>query len=140
MENLKEIALAFCGVSIFSAAAGLLKGRNLFKSGKYIIGLVFICALISCFKDFSFSLELPNIEAYSENYNTVAVSQYGAEYLVADVLRKNSKNFSEISATATKNETGDIIITMITIYGADDREGVMTVLNSLGIDCRVVFR
>ncbi len=139
MENLKEIALAFCGVSVFSAAVGLLKGRNLFKSGKYIIGLVFICALISCFKDFSFSLDLTNAEAYSECDNTISISQYGAEYLVADALKRNSKNFSEISATATKNESGDIIITMITIYGADDREGVMTVLNSLGIDCRVVF-
>ncbi len=138
MDKLREIALAFCAVSVFSAAAGLLRGKSLLKSGKYIIGLVFICALISCFKDASFRVEMPE-SSFSQYSESTALSCQGAEYLVAEVLKENFKNFSKISVTATKNDDGDIIINEITVYGADDREGVMTVLSSVGIDCRVTF-
>ena len=139
MDKIKEIVLAFCAVSVFSAAAGILNGKSLAKSGRYIIGLVFICALIACFKDSDFSIEIPEnaVADYSENY---ALYEQNAEYLIAELLKENSITFKEISSTATKNESGDIVIKEITICGAEDREGVMAVLNSCGIDCRVNLR
>ncbi len=140
MEKIREIALAFCAVSVFSAAAGLLRGRSLIKSGKYIVGLVFICVLITCFKDFSFSLEGVEADSAYVEQGDISLSRYGAEYLVAEVLRKNSILFTEIAAEATKTDSGDIIINEITVYGAEDEEGVMAVLNTLGIDCRVSFK
>ena len=142
MDKLREIALTFCAVSVFTAAAGILKGRALFKSGKYIIGLVFICSLISCFKDISFSFEdLTNMDNNTSfEGEETAFSEYGAEYLIGGLLRQNSLRFREISAKATKNESDIIIINEITVYGAEDEEGVMAVLGSFGIDCRVIFR
>lgn len=138
MDKIREIALAFCAVSVFSAAAGLLRGRRLAGSGKYIIGLVFICALIACFKEVELDFSLPEIE-YSESEISEALSEHGAKYLIAELLRKNNKTFSEISVIANKNGDRDIVINEITVYGADDREGVMAVLSSSGIDCRVKF-
>ncbi len=138
MDKIRELALAFCAVSVFSAAAGLFRGKSLIKSGKYIIGIVFICAVISCFKDTEISFDLPEtVEPASSE--ELALSEQGAEYLLAEALRKNSVNFGEISAKATKNETDDIIITEITVFGTDDEEGVMAVLEALEIDCRVIF-
>ena len=138
MDKIREIALAFCAVSVFSAAAGLLRGKSLIKSGKYIIGIVFICALISCFKDTDIGFSLPD-PAEPTSSDGISLSEQGAEYLLAEILRKNSVKFGEISAKATKNGDGNIIITEITVFGADDEEGVMAVLGALGIDCRVIF-
>ena len=138
MDKIREIALAFCAVSAFSAAAGLFRGKSLAKSGKYIIGIVFICALISCFKNTEISFDLPSGSKPSVT-EELSLAEQGAEYLLSEALFKNSVNFDEISAKATKNGEGDIIITEITVFGADDEKGVMAVLDALGIDCKVSF-
>lgn len=141
MESIRDIALTFCATSVFTAALTLLNGKVLEKSGRYIIALIMLCSVIGSLQKADFRLDLPeSTPASEETVQEISLSEYQAGYLVGQILKKSSVNFTNISAKATKNEDGSIVINEIVIEGVKDMESAASVLSASGIDCRVIFR
>ena len=101
MDAIKDIAFAFCAAAIISAAVGLLCGNRLQKSMRYIISLTLICTVISVAvgKKFTFFSSAPSQNNIS--YNEMPLYEYQAEYLVADILKKEGIEFENITAKFT---------------------------------------
>lgn len=137
MGAIKEIAFAFCAAAIISAAVGLLCGNRLQKSMRYIISLTLICTVISVAvgKKFTFFSSEPSQNNIS--YNEMPLYEYQAEYLVADILKKEGIKFENITAKATKNEDGSIVINELEISGCKSREKAINTLSGMGIDCNI---
>ncbi len=141
MDSVREIALTFCSTAVFTSALCLINGKALEKSGRYIISLILICSVIGAVAKGDFEFSLPSAEAVTQGADTAeAICKYQAEYLVAEVLKENEIVFQNISAKATKNEDGSIIINEIEVEGVQEQEKTLKTLEEQGIDCRVIFR
>lgn len=141
MNSVKEIALSFCASAVFCAGVGVLNGKVLQKSGRYIIALILLCSVIGTIASADFSLGvLPeNVPALEQSETAEDLSGYSAEYLIASLLKEKGISFEKISAKVTKNEGGSIVISEITVIGAENPEAVKKTLDECGIDCGVSF-
>lgn len=140
LDSVKEIALIFCSAAVLSAAVGLLSGKALQKSMKYITALIMLCALLGGITGTVFDFNF-NISRFGEVSSDTAfsLSEYQAAFLVEEILSEKGIGFRNISAKATKTEDGGIIISEVRIKGADDEQSACAALEENGIDCRVVF-
>lgn len=141
MDSVRQIALSFCASAVFCAGVGVLNGKVLEKSGRYIIALILLCSVIGTLASADFSLGfLPeNVPALGQSETAEDLSGYSAEYLIASLLKEKGISFEKISANVTKNEGGSIVISEITVFGADNPEAVKETLDACGIDCGVNF-
>lgn len=141
MEHIRNIAIAFCAAAIFTGAVGLLSGRTLEKSIRYITALILLCTVLTSIVGADWNLEVNSPDTKVPKTETLeALSIYEAEYLITELLRQHTVNFEKITVTSTKTEDDCIIINEIAIKGADDRKKTESALKSAGIDCRVVFK
>lgn len=141
MDTVRDIAITFCASAVFTAAISLLHGRALEKSGRYIIALVLLCSVISAVAKGDFDFSLPTAASAAQEYKGVSdLCEYQAEYIISNILKDNGIMYKNITAKATKNEDGSIIINEIQIEGVKEENSVRQVLTEQGIDCRVVIR
>ena len=137
METVREVAFGFCVTAVMAAAVGLLCGNKLEKSMRYIVSLTLICSVLSVALgkrlDFFADAEQQTVI----EYDTLPLYEYQAEYIVADLLNKEGIKFENVTAVATKNEDGSIVINEIEISGCKSREEVAMALNKVGIDCSI---
>lgn len=141
MNSIREIALTFCAAAVFTAALGMLNGRALQKSGRYIIALILLCSVIGAVANQGFSFDFA-VETSTAKQNTAQISlcEYQAEILIGEILQKGGIGFQNITANATKSGDGSIIINEIEIETDDPQNKALEVLTEQGIDCKVVFR
>ena len=122
-------------------AFGLLSGKTLEKSFKYILALIFLSVMVSAVVNFDFSLKMPTVsEEKIENEGVLNLSNYQAEYLTGVLLNENGINFSRIEAFTNKLDDGSIVINKINIYGATDTEKACQVISNFGICETVDFK
>ncbi len=140
MDKIKEIVLCFVGTAVFCSAVGMLCGRVLEKSTKYIIALVMLCSIVSVIfsSGFSFSAALPQTEEVPV-YEDISLYEYQAEYLVGNLLSDAGINYSDIRACANKSKDGSIIISEIILSGVSDSSAAKQIIQKEGIDCRLSF-
>lgn len=138
MTTVKELAIFFCAASVMCGAFGLLAGKTLEKSFKYILALVFLSVMVSAVTNFNFSFKMP-VSASNETQNETALnlSSYQAEYLTGVLLNENGIIFSGVEAFANKVEDGGIVISKINIYGATETEKARQIILDSGI-CETV--
>lgn len=140
MEMVRNLALCFCAAAVFTGSVGLLSGKSLEKSMRYIIALILLCTVLSgaveLKKDLNFSFSYAGI---TKTESIEAASIFEAEYIISELLRQHTVNFEKVSVTSTKTGKDCIIINEICVKGADDRKKTEAALKSVGIDCRVVF-
>ena len=137
MDTVREIAIAFCVVAIFTAALGLLGGMRLHKSVRYILSLTLICSVVSVATNKDFNIFIPKTSQSTASYNTDRLYEYQAEMLIKDILEKEDIKFKNITAKATKNEDGSIVINEIEINGCEAYEKAEDALRKIGIDCNI---
>ncbi len=137
MGTIKDIAFAFCAAAIISAAVGLLCGNRLEKSMRYIISLTLICTVISVAVGRKFTFFAQTQPQSTVSYDEMPLYEYQAEYLIADILKKEGIEFENITAKATKSEDGSIVINELEISGCKSREKAVNTLNDMGIDCNI---
>jgi hypothetical protein len=141
VDSVKEIALTFCAAAVLLSGISLLGTSALEKSKRYIITLIMLCSVIGSVANAEFDFSLPDTDVFTASGEETAenISAYQAEYIVADLLKKEKIKYEKVTAKANKNQDGSIVINEITISGAEEREKILSVLRKTGIDCRVVF-
>ena len=139
MDGIKEIALAFCATAVATAAFAMLKGRTMEKSGQYIIGILFLCSVVSAVFSADIHFSFPKTETVSVLENETEMCEAQAEYLIASYLEKRDIKFEKIRCRANKTEEGSIVISEVVIYGTEDGSAE-ELLKELGIDCKVTIR
>lgn len=139
MEGVRQVTVIFCGAAVMAAALRLLCGNRLEKSGRYIIALIMLSAIITSVAGARINFSLPDIEASAPADAAVSLSEYQAERLVDALLKENNVTYGKIMAIATKSEGGGIIISEIRIEGAGEKDKILSVIRSAGIECAVVF-
>lgn len=141
MNSIREIATVFCTSAIFTAAAGMLRGGTLGKSGKYITALVMLCTVLASVVQMKQNFTLPEISVSNIEIegSESALCEYQAEYMLSELLNENKIVFKEINAIATKTEGGSIVISELTVVDAPDRAAVTDVFEKAGIDCKLYF-
>ena len=139
MDGIKEIALTFCATAVATAALAMLKGRGMEKSGQYIIGILFLCAVVSAVFSADVRFNFPKTETADLYYNEEKMCEVQAEYLVASYLKEHNIKFEKICCRANKTEESGIVISEVVIYGTEDG-GAQALLKELGIDCKVTVK
>ena len=137
MDSVREIAVTFCVVATLTAALGLLGGMRLQKSVRYILSLTLICSVVAVAPKQDFHFFIPNDPQSTVSYSTDRLYEYQAEALIADILKKENIQFKNITAKATKNEDGSIVINEIEISGCKLYEKAEEALKNIGIDCKI---
>lgn len=132
MDSIRELAVIFCAVCVFSGGFRLLAGGALEKSAGFIFSLIllttFVVAISRTEVDFDISVEQ---SAAASADAEEAMSEYQAEYICRSLLEEKGIAYEKISAEATKNDDGGIVINKITIKGADDgEEAIKAVVDS----------
>lgn len=139
MDGIKEIALAFCATAVATAAFAMLKGRTMEKSGRYIIGILFLCSIISAVFSADITFSFPKEESTVSTMDEEKMCEGQAEYLIASYLSQNEIIFEKIVCKANKREDDGIVISEVVIYGTEDGRAE-TILKELGIDCKVTLK
>ena len=135
MGAIKDIAFAFCVTAVISAAVGLLGAGRLQKSLRYIVSLTIICSVLSVAVGKKFNLFTDLSSQSIIEYDETPLCEYQAEYLVAELLKKEKISFQNIKAYATKYEDGSIVINKIEITGCKSPTSAEKALRDKGIDC-----
>lgn len=135
MNTLREIALSFCAAAVMTGAIGLLAGDRLQMSMKYIISLSLICSVLSVAVKGDFSFDLTFTSAQTQEISTDPLYEYQAEYIIGEILKSAGITYQNITANATKNEDGSIVINEIEITGCSDSQKAKEKVMNQGIDC-----
>lgn len=137
MNSIKEIALAFSAAAIVTAAFSLFGNQKLGSSLKYILSLGLICSVLSVAVkgDFKFFASLP--AQADKVYSADGLYCKQAELIVAEILNEKGIYPTEITAKATKNDDGSIVINEIEIHCPDSKQEIINALTDKGIDCEI---
>ncbi len=140
MDGIRETAAVFCAVAVMSAALGILSGGALEKCMGYILSLILLTSVVMAIgsADFKFSLQR-NESKINDSEESLAVSEYQAEYLTQSILTEKGIEFNEVTAKATKNDDGGIIISEIRIKGVTPSEEITDMITESGITETVIF-
>lgn len=135
MGTIKDIAFTFCVTAVVAAATGILCGSRLERSMRYIISLMLICSVLSVAVGKQFKFFDNTADNNTISYDTQPLYEYQAEYLVAEILRKEGIEFENVTANATKCEDGSIVINELELSGCKNSEKAVNTLRKMGIDC-----
>lgn len=129
MEGIKQIALSVSvSAAVISAFYIICPDGNMSKQMKYIIGLLMLLAVLTPIV--SVNIEIPvsskKIE-FSADATDMVASQYS--YIAKSILENEKIYFEQISVITDILEDGNIIISKVCVYGAEDIEKAKSALS-----------
>ncbi len=140
MEGIREIAAVFSAVCLLSCGLGILSSGKLGRSAEYIFSLILLLSIIGAAvsADFGFSIDSETGAETAGGYEE-ELSRYQAEYICRSILDGAGIKYGKITARATKNDDGSIIINEIIIRDADNAEKAKTAVLESGVTDRVTI-
>ncbi|MBQ1231144.1 MAG: hypothetical protein IIX73_02145 [Clostridia bacterium] len=129
MEGIKQIALSVSvSAAVISAFYIICPDGNMSKQMKYIIGLLMLLAVLTPIV--SVNIEIPTSDKeieFSVDATDMVASQYS--YIAKSILENEKIYFEQISVITDILEDGNIIISKVCVYGAEDIEKAKSALS-----------
>lgn len=129
MEGIKQIALSVSvSAAVISAFYIICPDGNMSKQMKYIIGLLMLLAVLTPIV--SVNIEIPTSDKeieFSADATEMVASQYS--YIAKSILENEKIYFEQISVITDILEDGNIIISKVCVYGAEDIEKAKSALS-----------
>lgn len=129
MEGIKQIALSVSvSAAVISAFYIICPDGNMSKQMKYIIGLLMLLAVLTPIV--SVNIEIPTSDKeieFSADASDMVASQYS--YIAQSILENEKIYFEQISVITDILEDGNIIISKVCVYGAEDIEKAKSALS-----------
>ncbi|MBQ2274569.1 MAG: hypothetical protein UHE86_04185 [Acutalibacteraceae bacterium] len=129
MEGIKQIALSVSvSAAVISAFYIICPDGNMSKQMKYIIGLLMLLAVLTPIV--SVNIEIPTSDKeieFSADATDMVASQYS--YIAKSILENEKIYFEQISVITDILEDGNIIISKVCVYGAEDIEKAKSALS-----------
>ena len=129
MEGIKQIALCVSvSAAVISAFYIICPDGNMSKQMKYIIGLLMLLAVLTPIV--SVNVEIPTSDKeieFSADATEMVASQYS--YIAKSILENEKIYFEQISVITDILEDGNIIISKVCVYGAEDIEKAKSALS-----------
>lgn len=129
MEGIKQIALSVSvSAAVISAFYIICPDGNMSKQMKYIIGLLMLLAVLTPIV--SVNIEIPTSDKeieFSADATEMVASQYS--YIAKSILENEKIYFEQISVITDISSDGNIIISKVCVYGAEDIEKAKSALS-----------
>ena len=141
MEGIYSFVSVFCVTAVMIGGIKLLLGGVLEESGKYILAIILLTVTVAAIANTNISLKANKRETisktsdYSEN-----LFAYETEYVIKNLLKENGINFKKIDIKTTKNKDGDIVISEVVVFGAEEKEKTVNLIMKTIITQKVTVK
>ena len=141
MEGINTFVSVFCVTAVMIGGIKLLLGGVLEESGKYILAIILLTVTVAAIANTNISLKANKRETisktsdYSEN-----LFAYETEYVIKNLLKENGINFKKIDIKTTKNKDGDIVISEVVVFGAEEKEKTVNLIMKTIITQKVTVK
>ncbi len=141
MESINAFVSVFCVTAIMVGGIKLLLGGVLEESGKYILAIVLLTVTVAAIANtnISFKTNKKQVATKTNDYSQNLIA-YETEYVVKKLFEENNISFKKVTVKTNKNTQGDIVISEVVVFGAEEKNKAESLIISNRITQKVTFK